>query len=396
MTIKKNKCLLFVSFASCLSLLVIGGIGYSITNDEQSKIDKPDALTVAETYVVDVENRENYDILSLSIGSQNSPTSNIFLPDGKKMVMANIGGVAQILDADSGKVLQTFQGDTDWMFTAAFSPDGKKVVTGGRYNIAQIWDAESGEELHKLEAGFVLSVAFSPDGNKFATAGYGTVRIWDTESGEELRTLDVNQHGRFTVAFSLDGKKCVTAESLHARIWDVETGEVLHTLPQLTYVRDGRTFVSVGAGIKSAIFSPDGQRIVTSGEVAVRIWDAESGKELRQLRLEPWEPRLITGSGSEPIFESATFSPDGKRILAAHWDGIIRVWDAETGEVLFRSSERYHFGMHHFVVFSPDGKRIIATGHRPTDRRHFIETSVPLPSGLNNPDRWIPNNDVNH
>ena len=344
---------------------------------------------------------EDYAILSLPLGSQNSPTSNIFSPDGKKIVMAAHGGKAQILDAESGEVLKTFQGDTDWMFTAGFSPDGKKIVTGGRYNIAQIWDAESGEELHKLEAGFVLSAVFSPDGKKFATAGYGTVRIWDTESGKELRTLDVNQHGRLTVAFSPDGKKIVTAEGLHARIWNVETGEVLHTLEKMVKVIDGKTFVNMGAGIKYAVFSPDGKRIVTSGEIAVRIWDAESGKELRQIQLEPWEPRLLTGSGSEPIFESATFSPDGEKILATHWDGVIRVWDTESGKELYRTTERSNFGLHHFVVFSSDGKTIITTANRRTGGplelgMHFIEPSVPQPRAARHLDipRWIPNNDV--
>ncbi|MDR0327505.1 MAG: WD40 repeat domain-containing protein [Planctomycetaceae bacterium] len=304
-----------------------------------------------------VDAEEHYAILALP-HCQNSPTSNIFSPDGKKIVMAGHSGTVQILDADSGDVLQEWTGDTDWMFTAAFSPDGKKIVSGGRYNTAQIWDAESGEELHHLEAGFVLSASFSPDGKKVATAGYGTAQIWDAESGKKLRTFDVNQHGQYMVAFSPNGTKIVTAEGLTARIWDVDSGKVLQTWQEM----EER---NMGTSIKCAVFSPDGKKIVTSGETAVRIWDVESGKELRRLKLQSWEPRIITGSGSEPIFESATFSPDGTKILAIHWDGIIRIWDAESGEALCRA-ERYSLGLRPFVAFSPDGKKIVMAGHSGT------------------------------
>ena len=67
---------------------------------------------------------------------------------------------------------------------------------------------------------------------------------------------------------------------------------------------------------------------------SARIWDAESGKELR---------RLV---GHTQVIGSAAFSPDGKKVVTASWDQTARIWDAESGRELQR------FGGHSGFVTS--------------------------------------------
>ena len=58
--------------------------------------------------------------------------------------------------------------------------------------------------------------------------------------------------------------------------------------------------------VESASFSPDGGRIVTaSGDGAARLWDASSGSLIAALE------------GHEGPVESASFSPDGGQIVTA-------------------------------------------------------------------------------
>ena len=110
----------------------------------------------------------------------------------------------------------------------------------------------------------------------------------------------------------------------------------------------GHTF-----GVKSASFSPDGKRIVTaSDDKTARVWDI-SGKLLAELKGhtgEVWSP---------------SFSPDGQRIVTVSEDKTARVWDI-SGKQL--AELKGHTGEVWSPSFSPDGKRIVTASDDKTAR----------------------------
>jgi WD40 repeat protein/tRNA A-37 threonylcarbamoyl transferase component Bud32 len=101
-------------------------------------------------------------------------------------------------------------------------------------------------------------------------------------------------------------------------------------------------------------FSPDGKRLLTAGcDGILRVWDAWGSKN------------LLDFSAHGGAIRAAVFSPDGRRIVSCSKDEV-RVWDAVTGKLLMPVDvPSGGAGM----SFSPDGQRLAIVG---TDKQARI------------------------
>ena len=141
-----------------------------------------------------------------------------FSANGKKLLVARNDGVAFVLDAGSGEVLQSMhEASASDLLSARFDPSSERVVLSDNSGLAIIWRPGDGHTwlLHG-HAGRVLSAEFSPDGKFVLTSGIdATARIWDASNGELLDIL--GQHSAsmpetpfHAASFSPDGHKVLT------------------------------------------------------------------------------------------------------------------------------------------------------------------------------------------
>lgn len=102
-------------------------------------------------------------------------------------------------------------------------------------------------------------------------------------------------------------------------------------------------------------FSPDGQSVATaSADGIARLWDTASGQVLMDF------------PGHEALIYAAGFSPDGARLVTASGDGTARLWDAKTGKVETLLSD--HGRDVYVATFSPDGGHLVSASDDGTAR----------------------------
>ena len=131
-----------------------------------------------------------------------------------------------------------------------------------------------------------------------------------------------------SLAYSPDGKRIATTSyESKIKLWDAETGKELLAIPN-----DGGEAIA---------FSPDGKRIASPSGQLVKVWDALTGKEVRSIK---------TGASA-----GLAFIHDGKR-LAIGASGKVGAWqiDKLQGGHTFEAGQAGLSSM----ALSPDGKRI--------------------------------------
>jgi WD40 repeat protein len=93
---------------------------------------------------------------------------------------------------NTGRILRTLEGHTNWVNGVAVTSDGKQAVSASGDHTLKVWDLETGLALRTLEghSSYVSGVAVTPDGTRAVSAsGDNTLKVWDLETGLPLATF---------------------------------------------------------------------------------------------------------------------------------------------------------------------------------------------------------------
>jgi WD40 repeat protein len=161
----------------------------------------------------------------------------------------------------------------------------------------------------------VERVLMSPQGTWVAVLNQSChLRIQNPASGqvEAIPTDDDEPDFRvYNLAVAPDGTWLAADCGRSIRVWDTTRWTLTKKFPTGNVIGDAsRLFVSA-----------DGRRLFTADVVAVRAWDPDSGNPLTCMASRLADP------------EALTFSRDGSWLAAGDYNGLIWVWDTESGDL---------------------------------------------------------------
>ncbi|MFL5655043.1 MAG: hypothetical protein ACJ8CB_12820 [Ktedonobacteraceae bacterium] len=118
-----------------------------------------------------------------------------------------------------------------------------------------------------------------------------------------------------------------------------------------------RTYNIHSSYVVAVAWEPDGNRIASAGgDGLVRVWDADTGHTSLTYRGHPW---VVKSVNMAPTIYAIAWSPEGLRLASGGVGTAVHVWDAATGQDIIGYTG--HSGLLPDVwalAWSPDGKRI--------------------------------------
>ena len=253
-----------------------------------------------------------------------------------------------VIDWEAGRVLVALPGGRGGAL--AISPDGSRFVRqegeGTRYGPLTVRDLRTGAEIIELEGlctwdasspvppgqqeGCATSpeepfavrasrLKWSPDGTMIAAAAGTTVVVWDADTGGLLHT-DAPDPDRISVAdliFSPDSALLFDASN-DSRYRAVSTSSW-----QVLNIGEGSDSLSLIG------FSADGTQLLVATQLMIH-----TGGSLIWFDVASEQVALTKNGVHEGSLRSVALSPDGALVATAASDGLVRVWDGATLELV--------------------------------------------------------------
>jgi WD40 repeat protein len=257
-----------------------------------------------------------------------------YSPDGRMLVSCSVDSTIRLWTVD-GLPLATLSGHRAAVLGVAFSAEEQRLLTWGRDGQAIVWDW-NGRALTTLppQGTAVYEALFLPERRLLTRSADGTAAIWDRDGklSRQIRLapyvfdVDYAPHTNRIAIAGADG----TCLVLDARRLD--------TLARLRET----------GPIRRAVFSADGQHLLTVGRQAARVWNSATGAS------------VMTTTHPDHLYYAGIVS-SGRALFTASANGVAALWTGEGKEAArFEQSAPVHY-----ADFAPDGQSIVtrnATG----------------------------------
>ncbi|MDJ0659594.1 MAG: WD40 repeat domain-containing protein [Crocosphaera sp.] len=243
------------------------------------------------------------------------------------------------------------------VISVAFSPNGQWLAIGDTNAQIYIWKVGEGCPIlyHIINSNnfWVRAIAFSPNSKIITSGGEdGKIYLWEIEKGNPIATFSGHLDWVRALSYSANGQLLASSsDDRTIRIWDCNRKELITVLTQH---KDRVTWVS---------FHPDQNRLISaSQDNQICIWDINHS-EVKFITTFWLEENLK--DNKDNILRAMAISPNGKFLASGTDDGMVRLWNLETGEFKQSLSHNHNHWIRS-LAFSPDGDKIASASEDTT------------------------------
>jgi WD40 repeat protein len=322
------------------------------------KTDETQEVSVEEETEDEIEDLDEYDetepVLVWSKDFENKLQSVAISPDGQMVAVGEyLTSYIHHLSDGSLEQVMVYEHSVDDL---EFSTDSKVLAGGQGVYGSVLHNVETGSEITTLHGGYNNYVAFSPDGEHIATGNReGVVWIWDLENYDKVKELEeADPTWIKSIVYHPDGNLLAvthwgaTSGNPYINIWNIEEEEIVDRID---------LNVTVGSVVNLVKYSPTGNLMALADrndewEYFIKLLDVESGEEVLKIDIEKNQYDL-------------DFSPDGEMIAVGVQAAPVKIYDVETGKLLYTFNQTgFEAGVSNWVnalTFTPDGKHVAVT-----------------------------------
>jgi hypothetical protein len=275
-------------------------------------------------------------------GHSSAVTSVAFSPDGRRLLSGGDDRTLRLWDAESGQEIRAFAGHQDSVERRLFARRPPPALRRRRRNAAPLGcRVGAGTPRLRRPSGYWCGASPSRPTAAACSPAATTTRF----------ACGMPSRGRRSApspAIRLGDERRLRARRPPPALRAATTRHCASGMPSRG--RSSAPSPAIRVRVWSVAFAPDGRRLLSGSAATKRC---ASGMPSRDRKSAP-SPAIKAGC------RSVAFSPDGRRLLSGSGDETLRLWDAESGQEIRAFAG--HQGAVWSVAFSPDGRRLLSGG----------------------------------